>query len=39
MDELTENERRWKAHWVAANDADQTLADYAKVHDLNVTKL
>ena len=37
--ELSEQEREWKAHLDAAEAAGQTLANYARVHELDVSKL
>lgn len=37
--ELTDNERAWKVHLDAAAAAGQTLANYARQHELDVSKL
>ena len=39
MTELTEAQRKWKAHIDAAKAAGQTLTDYAREHKLNVQTL
>lgn len=39
MTTLTEAQQRWKNHVQAAKAADQTLADYAREHELNLQTL
>ena len=37
--ELTQKQAYWKAHIEAADDFDGSLADYARLHDLEVKQL
>ena len=39
MADFTENQLKWKAHIDAATKAGETLADYARAHDLDLKKL